>query len=64
MKIKVISKSKSGTLASDGVFIHEIVEDAKALSRVWELFGGLVKKYHLVHSSAEMPSFKNIFIPS
>ena len=61
MKIKVISKSKSGTLALGGLSMNEIHEDIKALARVWDLYGGLLKKHRLVHSSAEGTSSFNSF---
>jgi hypothetical protein len=34
---------KSGSVASGAVNLNEIVEDTKALSRVWELYGGLIR---------------------
>ena len=46
-------------LASGGRDLNELVEDAKALSRVWEMYEGLLKKHRLVHSSVEMESFLN-----
>jgi hypothetical protein len=53
--------SRSGSVASGAVYVNEVIEDAKALSRVWELYGGLLKKHRLVHSSVEMKSsFNNI----
>ena len=41
MNIKIISKSKSGTLASGEIFLNELVEDVKALLQVWEVCRGL-----------------------
>jgi hypothetical protein len=39
--------------------LNELVEDVKALSLVWEVLGGLLKKHRLAHSSVEMPSSFN-----
>lgn len=38
-------RKQSGSQAIGGINLNEIVEDKKALSRVWELYEGLVKKY-------------------
>jgi len=43
VKIKIISKSKSGTLALGEMDVNELLEDVKALARVWEVCGGLIK---------------------
>jgi hypothetical protein len=50
---------QSGSVASHAVYVNEVIEDARALSRVWDLYGELLKKHRLVHSSVEIESSFN-----
>lgn len=50
---------QSSPLAAGAKNVNELVQDVRVLSRVWDLYGGLLKKRRLVHSSVEKTSFFN-----
>ena len=49
----------SGSSALEVIDVNEIHDDIKAFAWVWDLYGGLLKKHRVVHSSVEKTSFFN-----